>query len=376
MYTSECPKWVEADDMDSSFIPVSFILHRNSKRPNEESEMNNSVIGLDIAKSIFHLFYVSANGKPVKKKLKRSELLSYIANMPASLIGMEACGGAHHWAREFTKLGHEIVLLNARFVKAFVIGNKNDFNDAEAIYTAVTRPNKRTVVVKNLEQQEMQMLHRLRQDLIYQRAALTNRIRGFLSELGIVLPQGVNQVRKRLPLVLQDAENALPSLSRELFAEMYDGFCTLDDNIKAQERRINRLCQQNTLSRRYLEVPGIGPITATIMASDISDGKGYTKSRDYAASLGVVPRQHSSGDKQVLMGISKRGNRYLRTLLIHGARSVVKHCSGKSDPLNRWLQALVERRGFNKAAVALANKNARVLWAMARQDKTYEAAAA
>ena len=338
--------------------------------------MNNSVIGLDIAKSIFHLFYVSANGKPVKKKLKRSELLSYIANMPASLIGMEACGGAHHWAREFTKLGHEIVLLNARFVKAFVIGNKKDFNDAEAIYTAVTRPNKRTVVVKNLEQQEMQMLHRLRQDLIYQRTALTNRIRGFLSELGIVLPQGVNQVRKRLPLVLEDAENALPSLSRELFAEMYDGLCTLDDNIKAQERRINRLCQQNTLSRRYLEVPGIGPITATIMASDIGDGKGYTKSRDYAASLGVVPRQHSSGDKQVLMGISKRGNRYLRTLLIHGARAVVKHCSGKSDPLNRWLQALVERRGFNKAAVALANKNARVLWAMARQDKTYEAAAA
>jgi len=338
--------------------------------------MNINVVGLDIAKSIFHLYSLTAEGKPVKKKLKRNELLIYIANMPVSLIGMEACGGAHHWAREFKKLGHEVVLLNARFVKAFVVGNKNDFNDAEAIFAAVTRPNKRTVEVKNLEQQEMQMLHRLRQDLIYQRTALTNRIRGFLSELGLVMPLGVNQVRKQLPLILEDAENGLPSLSRELFAEMYEALSKLDDDIKAQDRRINRLCQQNSLSRRFLDVPGIGPITATIMASDIGDGKGYAKSRDYAASLGVVPRQHSSGDKQVLLGISKRGNRYLRTLLIHGARSVVKYCSGKTDPLNRWLQALVERRGFNKAAVALANKNARVLWAMAKKDSAYEAAAA
>lgn len=338
--------------------------------------MNINVVGLDLAKSIFHLYSLSAKGKPVKKKLKRNELLAYIAQMPVSLIGMEACGGAHHWAREFKKLGHEVVLLNARFVKAFVVGNKNDFNDAEAIFTAVTRPNKRTVVVKNLEQQEMQILHRLRQDLIYQRTALTNRIRGFLSELGIVIPQGVNQVRKQLPLILEDAENGLPSLSRELFAEMYEALSKLDDDIKAQDRRINRLCEQNTLSRRFLDVPGIGPITATIMASDIGDGKGYAKSRDYAASLGVVPRQHSSGDKQVFLGISKRGNRYLRTLLIHGARSVIKCCNGKTDPLSRWLQALVERRGFNKAAVALANKNARVLWAMAKQNSAYEAAAA
>jgi transposase len=175
-----------------------------------------------------------------------------------------------------------------------------------------------------------------------------------------------------LPLILEDAENSLPSLSRELFAEMYESLSKLDDDINAQDRRINRLCQQNTLSRRFLDVPGIGPITATIMASDIGEGKGYAKSRDYAASLGVVPRQHSSGDKQVLLGISKRGNRYLRTLLIHGARSVIKCCSDKTDPLSRWLQSLVERRGFNKAAVALANKNARVLWAMASQDKTYQ----
>lgn len=312
--------------------------------------MHSNVAGLDIAKNVFHLYSQTSGGKVMKRKLKRTELLAYIANMPASLIGIEACGGSHYWAREFTKLGHEVVLLNARFVKAFVVGNKNDFNDAEAIFTAVTRPNKRTVSVKNEAQQDMQMLHGLRQQSVAERTALVNQIRGFLSERGITLPQGINQVRRQLPLILENADNALSALSRELFAEQFEQLKALDDKIKAQDNRINRLCQQNTLSCRFLEVPGIGPITATIIASDIGDGKGYTKSRDYAASLGVVPRQHSSDDKKVLLGISKRGNGYLRTLLIHGARAVVKCCSGKNDPLNRWLQALVERRGFNKAA--------------------------
>lgn len=338
--------------------------------------MKSNVVGLDIAKNVFHLYSQSAGGNVIKKKLKRSELLAFIANLPASLIGIEACGGSHYWAREFTKFGHEVILLNARFVKAFVVGNKNDFNDAEAIFTALTRPNKRTVAVKNQTQQDMQMLHRLRQHRVAERTGLVNQIRGFLIERGITLPQGVNQVRRQLPLILEDAENALSTLSRELFAEQYEQLKLLDDEIKAQDCRINRLCQQTTLSRRFLEVPGIGPLTATIMASEIGEGKGYAKSRDYAASLGLVPRQHSSGDKQVLLGISKRGNSYLRTILIHGPRAVVKCCSSKNDPLSRWLQALVERRGFNKAAVALANKNARTLWAMASQDRAYEAVTA
>jgi transposase len=278
---------------------------------------------------------------------------------------MEACGGAHYWAREFTKLGHEVVLLNARFIKSFVMGNKNDFNDAEAIYTAVTRPNKGVVAIKNEAQQDSQMLHRLRQQRIDQRTALVNQIRGLLGERGITVPQGIRKLRQMLPMILEDADNALTPLSRELFAEQYQHLTALDDDIKTQDKRIYRLCQQNTLSRRFLEVSGIGPIIATIMASDIGDGKGYTKSRDYAASLGIVPRQHSSGDKQVFLGISKRGNAYLRTLLIHGARAVVKCCRNKNDSLSLWLQALVDRRGFNKAAVALANKNARILWAMA-----------
>lgn len=336
--------------------------------------MNNSVIGLDIAKHIFHLFTVGDDGKTMKKKLKRSELLAYFANYPVSLIGMEACGGAHHWARELTKLGHEVILLNARYVKSFVVGNKNDFNDAAAIYDAVMRPNKRVVAIKTVAQQDLQLVHSLRKELVDKRTALVNQIRGLLSERGIIINQGIAHVRQQLPLIVEDAENGLTALSRELFAEQYEKLKAFDDEIKAQDQRINRLCNANELSKRFLAVPGVGPVTATIVAADIGDtGKGYASSRDYAASLGVVPRQHSSGDKQVYLGISKRGNHYIRALLIHGARSVLKNCSKKTDKLSLWLQALVARRGFNKAAVALANKNARILWAMANKNKDYEA---
>jgi transposase len=336
--------------------------------------MNNSVIGLDIAKNIFHLFTLLADGKILKKKLNRNKLLEFFANYPASIIGMEACGGAHHWARELTKLGHEVVLLNARYVKSFVVGNKNDFNDAAAIYDAVTRPNKRVVAIKTVAQQDIQLVHSIRKELVDQRTALINQTRGLLSERGIVINQGIMQIREQLPLILEDAENGLTDLSRELFAEQYEKLKTLDDEIKAQDQRINRLCNANDLSKRFLDVPGVGPLTATMVAADIGDGgKGYKSSRDYAASLGVVPKQHSSADKQHYLGISKRGNRYIRTLLIHGARAVLKNCAKKTDKLSLWLQALVARRGFNKAAVALANKNARILWAMASNGKDYEA---
>ena len=336
--------------------------------------MNTKVVGLDIAKNIFHLYSLEANGKATKKKLKRAELLRFFANTPVSLIGMEACGGAHYWARELTKLGHDVVLLNARYVKGFVVGNKTDFNDAQAIHEAVLRPNKRVVKVKTEEQQDMQLLHNIRQDLVDQRTALINQLRGLLMERGIVIAKGINYVRKELPFILEDAENGLTHLSRELFAEQYQKLKELDKTIKSHDQRIARLCQQNQLSKRFLAVPGVGIITASIMAADIGDGTAYASSRDYAASLGVVPKQHSSGDKQVYLGISKRGNRYIRKMLIHGARSVLKTCRNKTDKLSVWLQALIERRGFNKATVALANKNARILWAMENKDQDYQVA--
>ena len=332
--------------------------------------MNNSVIGLDIAKHIFHLFTLGADGKAIKKKLKRSELLAFFANYPVRIIGIEACGSSHHWAIELTKLGHEVILLNARFVKNYVVGNKTDFNDAEA----VLRPNKRVVAIKTVAQQDIQLIHNIRKELVDQRTALVNQTRGLLSERGVVINQGIEQFREQLPLIVEDAENGLTALTRELFAEQYEKIKTLDAEIKAQDQRINRLCNANDLSKGFLEVPGVGPLTATIVAADIGDGgKGYKSSRDYAASLGVVPKQHSSADKQHYLGISKRGNRYIRTLLIHGARAVLKNCGKKTDKLSLWLQALAARRGFNKAAVALANKNARILWAMASNGKDYEA---
>jgi transposase len=335
--------------------------------------MNHNVVGLDIAKYVFHMYSLGPDHKVIKKKLKRVELLAFFANYPTSVIGMEACGGAHHWARELIKLGHQVVLLNARYVKNFVVGNKNDFNDAQAIFDAVSRPNKREVAVKTLEQQDIQMVHKVRQGYVDQRTALVNQIRGLLSERGIVLPQGINQVRAHLTGILEDADNGLTALSRAVLADQYEKLKQFDAEIKAMDQRINRLCKDNELSQRFLEVPGVGPITATMIASDIGNGKGYGSGRDYAASLGIVPKQHSSGDKLVYMGISKRGNRYIRTLLIHGARAVLKNCTGKSDQLSAWLQALVARRGFNKAAVALANKNARILWAMARKGEDYQA---
>jgi len=333
--------------------------------------MHNNVVGIDIAKNIFHLYSVKAGGKVMKKKLKRKEMLAFFANFPASLIGMEACGGSHYWARELSKLGHEVVLLNTRYVKSFVVGNKNDYNDAQGIFDAVTRPNKRVVAIKTEDQQDLQMAHSLRKLQVGERTALVNQIRGLLLERGVMIDKGLNQVRKQLPLILEDADNSLTPAAREFIAQAYERLKTLDEDIKMHDRRITRLCQENALSKRFLDVPGIGPMTATLAAADIGTGKGYRSSRDYAASLGVVPRQHSSGDKPVYLGISKRGNRQLRTLLIHGARAVVKHCSGKSDPLNQWLQRLVERRGFNKAAVALANKNARILWAMTSKNEIY-----
>jgi len=299
--------------------------------------------------------------------------LAFFANYPVSLIGIEACGSAHHWARELIKLGHEVILLNARYVKSFVVGNKNDFNDAAGIFDAVTRPNKRVVSIKTIDQQDIQLIHKIRQGLVGKRTALANQLRGLLSERGIIIPKSINQVRKHLPLILEDAENDLTPLSREVFAEHYEKLTALDEEVKRQDQRISRLCNNDALSRRFLDVPGVGPMTASIVASDIGEGKGYQSSRDYAASLGVVPRQHSSGDKQIYLGISKRGNRYIRTLLIHGARAVLKNCHHKQDKLSLWLQALIERRGFNKAAVALANKNARILWAMATQEKDYDA---
>ncbi|MFH0352155.1 MAG: IS110 family transposase [Chromatiales bacterium] len=323
--------------------------------------MNSTTIGLDIAKNVFQVHGVDGKGKVVLcKSLRSAQVLEFFANLEACLIGLEACAGAHYWARELMKLGHEVRLMSPQFVKPYVMGNKNDANDAEAICEAVGRPNMRFVPVKSVESQDILALHRVRSGLVKARTAEVNRLRGLLGEYGIVMGQGLAQVRKRLPEILEDGENGLSFLVRELFADRYRQVLELDQQVAAYGAKLQRLYQESAACRKIGEVPGIGPITATAMAASLGDGKAFETGRQVAAWLGLVPRQDSSGGKPKLLGISKRGDTYLRTLLIHGARAVVKTAAKKTDAQSRWINDLIKRSNANIAAVAVANKNARV----------------
>ena len=281
--------------------------------------MNSTTIGLDIAKNVFQVHGVDTKGKVIlRKSLRRAQVLAFFANRDACLIGLEACAGAHYWARELGKLGHEVRLISPQFVKPYVKGNKNDANDAEAICEAVGRPNMRFVPVKSVESQDILALHRVRSGLVKARTAEVNRLRGLLGEYGIVIGQGLAPVRKRLPEILEDGENGLSFLVRELFADRYRQVLELDRQVAAYGvKRPQRLYQESAACRKIGEVPGIGPITATAMAASLGDGKAFETGRQVAAWLGLVPRQDSSGGRPKLLGISKRGDTYLRTLLIH-----------------------------------------------------------
>jgi transposase len=280
------------------------------------------------------------------------------------LIGMEACGGAHYWARELQKLGHTVKLMAPQFVKPYVKSNKNDANDAEAICEAVARPTMRFVAIKTIAQQDIQAIHRIRSELVQQRTAKGNQIRGLLAEYGLVVGRRVDVLRTALPLLLEDAENGLTIDFRVLLEGLRQDLIKLDERVDELDKKIKLLANSNTEAKRLLQIPGIGPITATALVCAIGDGRPFKRGRDMAAWLGLTPRQHSSGGKDRLLGISKRGDAYLRTLLIHGARAVLRVSGEKDDPRSRWLQNLCDRRNRNIAAVALANKNARIVWAL------------
>jgi transposase len=329
-------------------------------------------LGMDIGKNTFHLFGVDETGLPVlKKKLRRKQVLTWFANLPVCLVAMEACGGSHYWAREIGKLSHEVKLISPQFVKPYVKGNKNDYNDAEGICEAAGRANMRFVTVKTVEQQDMQGLHRIRQSVVKQRTALANQMRGLLGEYGMVVGYGISQVRRRIPAVLEDGENGLTDRFRAWLAELFEALCVLDERIKQYDKEIEQEFAANETCRRLGAIEGIGPKIATAVIATYGNGKRFHSGRHFAASLGLVPRQHTTGDRPVLLGISKRGDRYLRTLLIHGARSAIRWMEGKDDRRSRWLQSLVARRGKNKAAVALANKNARIIWALLARGECY-----
>lgn len=329
-------------------------------------------LGLDTAKHIFQLHGVDQCGqKALRKTLKRAQVLVFFANLPPCLIGLEACAGSHYWARELMKLGHEVRLISPQFVKPYVKGNKNDANDAEAICEAVGRPNMRFVPVKTTEQQDINLVHRVRQGLVEARTALVNRTRGLLGEYGLIIGQGISQVRRRLPELLEDAESALSGPARAVFADLYAQLQALDAQLQRYDAQLQALYQTSVLCQRLGAIPGVGPVTATAMAAALGDGQAFENGRQVAAWLGLVPRQDSSGGKAKLLGISKRGNTYLRTLLIHGGRSRVLAAARKEDAESRWINALVQRRNANVAAVAVANKNARTIWALLTRGERY-----
>lgn len=331
-------------------------------------------IGIDLAKQIFQVHGVDEQGRKVLcRQLRRQQLLAFFANLPPCLIGMEACGSSHHWARKLGELGHEVRLMAPQLVKPYVKGNKNDANDAEAICEAVSRPNMRFVPVKSVEQQDILALHRVRSELVRQRTAKVNQMRGLLAEYGVVVMQGVGQLRRAIPVILDNADSGLSTDLRLILMGLREDLVYLDDRVSELDRSIQRLATHNAAVRRLQTLRGVGPITATALVAALGDAHQFKRGRDASAWVGLVPGQHSSGGRDRMLGISKRGDTYLRTLLIHGARSVVKAAQDKQDGLSRWVQSLCARRNKNIAAVALANKTMRMAWALLTRGTEYEA---
>jgi transposase len=330
-------------------------------------------IGIDTAKRVFFLHGEDARGKVVlREKLTRERLVPFLGNQPVSVIAIEAGCGAHHWARALVRLGHEVRLIHPKFVRPFVKTNKNDWNDAAAICEAAQRPTMRFVAAKSLEQQDLLAVHRIRARLVGQRTGLCNQIRGLLAEYGIVLPQAISRLRRALPEVLEDAENELTVRGRQLIASLRQELCDLEERIKPYEHAIERASIDSGTCRRLRSIPGIGPIGATAVVATMGDPKAFKNGRHFAAFLGLVPRQHSSGGKSQLGRISRRGDVYVRRILIQGAHAILKRIDQREGPRTEWLRALVARRGKQIAAVALANKNARIAWRLLSEESFYE----
>lgn len=332
-------------------------------------------LGIDVAKHVFQLHGVDAQGQTVlRRRLARPQLRPFVAQLPPCLIGMEACGSAHYWARELTTLGHDVRLIAPQFVAPYRKNEKNDRNDAEAICEAVGRPHMRFVPIKTLAQQAVLTVHRARQLLVAERTALVNQTRGLLAEYGVILPIGITALRRAWAPLLETT--ALPVLVREICTDLAERLRALDERITAYDRRVAQLAQQTEPAQRLMQVPGVGPVTATALVSSVGDARTFKNGRQFAAWVGLVPRQHSSGGTRRLGRITKRGDVYLRTLLIHGARAVMRQLARRTDATSRWVSALKARRGFNKALVALAAKHARILWAVLATGRPYQPAEA
>lgn len=334
---------------------------------------NATVIGLDIAKNVFQVVGKDQRGHEVlKRKISRGQVLELFANLPPAKIGIEACATAHYWARELGKLGHEVKLIAGQRVSRRVIGNKNDYRDAKAICDLRSEPETLYVPINSEAQQDVQMLHRVRQRLVEGRTALMLQVRGLLGEYGLSFPQSATALRNGLQAVLGGEHHGLSSSALETFADMQMQLTVQDERIEVYDQRIQRLVRQNEQATRLIEIPGVGVLISTAAVATLGDPHHFPSGRHFSANTGLTPHEHSSGGKQQLFGISKRGDRYLRTLLIHGARSALRCAEGKDDRLLQWALKLKETKGFNVAAVALANKLARVIWAMLANGRRYD----
>jgi transposase len=286
-------------------------------------------------------------------------------------VGIEACAGAHHWARQLIDRGYTVKIIPPQFVKPFIKSNKNDANDAQAICEAMNRPDMHPVRVKTVAQQDIQAVHRIRNELKSHRIAKGNQIRGLVAEYGLVAPQQLSALRKAIPEWLEAADNGLTFLFRELLQGLWEDLSVLDRRMAELDQQIAVIAQQDPVARRLQQMRGVGPLITTALVATIGDGQQYRKGRDMAAALGLTPRQHSSGGKDRLLGISKRWDAYLRCLLVHGARSAMRTAKGKEDRLSRWIINLQARRHANVVAVALANKMARMAWVIMVRGKDY-----
>lgn len=332
-----------------------------------------SVLGIDLAKNVFQLCAVDSRGRVVwEKRVRRNKLMVETANLKVDYIALEACSGAHHWGRQFIKQGHEVRLISPQHVKPFVRTNKNDRNDAQAIVEASQRPNLHFVMVKNIERQDIQSLHRFRAKVVADRTELGNEIRGLLHEYGIIFPQTMSQLMKGLILLLEG--DYLTSMMKDLVKRAYDRLVLLSEEKKYLDKQIDSVLNSNEICRRIEKIEGVGRLTATAIYAAVSDPHVFKSGRQFSAWLGLVPKQNSSGGTVRLLGISKRGDGYLRTLLVHGGRAAVRWSAGKSDKRSEWILEKSKNRGFNKACVAVANKNARIIWAMMMNETEYRKA--
>lgn len=332
-----------------------------------------TTVGIDLAKDLFALVAFSPSGQELwHKNLRRRQLLNFLAKQPRCEVAMEACASAHYWGREIGKLGHSVSLLPPQHVKGYQRGQKNNPNDARAIAEASQHGKVRPVRVKTLEQQDEQLLGDLRRQLTQDQTRLINQVRALLGEYGIVIPKGVAALYKAIPGLLEDGENALTPQLRLVLYRQYQRLLTLREDRDWYERQIKAQARQDEVCCRLMEVPSIGPIVSDGLKGWMGNGLQFRRGRDASAALGLVPRQHSSGDYQQLLGITKRGDRYVRSQVVHGARSVVRHAKHKTDPLSQWINRLVATRGFNKATVALANKVVRIAWVIIARGEHYQ----